>query len=186
MTKSVGGGPGSFDLTPVCLVTLNKFKKRILIRIILKRKLGIAYYSASVSRSRPRSYFSSLPWASNHLSAAKNQTGQYLVIIPIKMLVTRTWESSYTVFRAQCSPFSICIDFRNDDFVFGMCKCIREFFIYRCEVLSFSWLKKRLLWGEVALASNTHFAVTTVKRNLVQGLWLEEKRETTYHQGAKL
>ena len=30
-----------------------------------------AYYSASVSRSRPRSYLSSLPWASNHLSAAK-------------------------------------------------------------------------------------------------------------------
>ena len=33
-----------------------------------------AYYSASVSRSRPRSYFSSLPLASNHLSAIKKNT----------------------------------------------------------------------------------------------------------------
>ena len=50
-------------------------------------KLKDAYYSARVSRSRPRSYFSSLPLPSNHLSAANNhQLGQYLKAI--KIMVT--------------------------------------------------------------------------------------------------
>ena len=118
-------------------------------RVILKRKLGDdAYYSASVSRSRPRSYFSSLPSASNHLSAAeKTKPVNYLVIKGQNKMggIIRTWETSYTVFHAQWFAFSICVNFRNDDFVFSMWKCIREFFIYRCKVLKFSLGYKMLL-----------------------------------------
>jgi hypothetical protein len=68
--------------------------------------------------------------------------------MPMKMLVL-TWESRYTVLLAQWFSFTICVDFRNDDLVFGMRKCICELLINWGEALKRFLVKNA--FGRLAL-----------------------------------